>query len=226
MSQQTNFLLVVGDCPEREEYLNLFQNKATCDIIESIDDLATIPKDHDFSGIVLDVRTYLRLNRADKLAFAQYLNMIPTIKLSYTNHETPGKFNVVSTIGCKCSDVSEFIDECSRREGRKIRRDSRIDIYCNVIINSDNQKSNTANVSTGGCFIFTTREYNVGDELTITTLELGDQTPIPCTIRRFIDWGNRYLAAGIGVEFLSLTEDQKKELGTLMESHLQKSKTA
>ncbi len=59
--------------------------------------------------------------------------------------------------------------------------------------------------------------FQLGDEIPITVKEFADQTPIACIIHRRVEWGSKEQAAGIGVEFLSMTDLQRNELEALLE---------
>jgi Tfp pilus assembly protein PilZ len=64
--------------------------------------------------------------------------------------------------------------------------------------------------------------FQLGGEILITVKEFNDQTPIPCIIHRRVEWGSMEQAAGIGVEFLSMTEIQRSELEALLAECMKK----
>ena len=96
-----------------------------------------------------------------------------------------------------------------------IRRERRYNTVLNATL--DKHLVNIDNISKQGCFVLTTIDsFQIGEDISITIKEFSDQTPISCIIHRRVEWGSKDKAAGIGVEFLSMSEIQRNELGVLL----------
>jgi len=138
------------------------------------------------------------------------------ISLSITHKETNNTIiNYSSIDDLTVNNFEDFIETCSKLPPRPIRRDQRFNIFLNVTWN--HQLTHITNISRRGCFILAPgKSPRVGDKIAITIAELSDQTPVRCVIRRKIEWGNRFQAAGIGVEFDSMTTSQRSELDAIL----------
>jgi Tfp pilus assembly protein PilZ len=64
----------------------------------------------------------------------------------------------------------------------------------------------------GGCFIFSTHEWDLRTEVSFTVVEFPDPSPISGEVRWQIPWGKSQRIPGIGVKFVTIREDQRRYL--------------
>jgi len=74
----------------------------------------------------------------------------------------------------------------------------------------------TKNISTGGCFIFSTHRWKEGDDIWIKFNEISDLTLIQAQVRTVLKWGESRQIPGIGVKFINLSKPQAEEIARLI----------
>ena len=220
MHKKPHLLLVVGDPLARAVYLEqLAAAGATCTVIETPEELGGMPDENEFCGMMLDLYDFVRLSSQHKATLKEYAIVLPTIKLYLESATNAVRINYSSFEDVCTRSVADFVQMCATFPGRAIRREQRYSIFLNAMLGE--HLTIVTNLSRRGCFIFTTDEsLRVGDTVSFSTVELGDQTPIRCVIRRKVEWGSEYLSAGVGVEFLSMTEPQRTRLDAIITEYV------
>lgn len=215
----TPHLLVVADTREKTTISEMLADfDATCHVVHTMEDLAKTPPRSEFHGMMIDLHSFFSIPRKEREYFKEHALALPTLKVYFDPRKKTFAVNKLTRKENHTLNLQNFLSECADMRPRKIRRSQRHKIFLNVTL--DNQTSNTSDISRNGCFIFTTGEtYNPGDEISIRLLELSDQTPIPCTIMRKVHWGAKFTPAGIGVDFISITEAQRDELEAIFLEH-------
>jgi len=217
MFQAPHFLMLVGDLQAAKscyiEKLNAVG--ATYNIIETPEELHELPRKNGFHGMMLDVHSVVRLSGTQRAAIKEYALVLPTLKL-FLDPKTREMVVNQSNIDEICPrNFDSFVKICTTLPARSIRREKRYQTYLNVV--QDNHRANITDISRRGCFIMTTEtSHLIGEEMYISIVELQDQTLIRCIVRNKVEWGNKYVAAGIGVEFASMTDQQQSELDTIV----------
>ncbi|MRR06312.1 MAG: PilZ domain-containing protein [Deltaproteobacteria bacterium] len=217
MTESSHFLSVIknDDVATRCEGI-LRTLDATCDNIKKLEDLSTIPTHKRFNGIMLDLHSLFKLPTLDRAFLKLYATDLPTLKFVWDYKNDSMMITQTSLDDGKIRDFDEFVKKCKMLPACAIRRERRYTIHLNATL--DNNRVNINNISKHGCFVLTTLDsFQFGDEVSVTVKEFSDQTTIPCIIHRRVEWGNKEQAAGIGVEFLSMTETQRSELDGLLE---------
>ncbi|NVN93243.1 MAG: PilZ domain-containing protein [Desulfuromonadales bacterium] len=218
----TPHLLVVADTREKNiiaEMLAAFD--ARCHVVHSLEDLGKTPPRSEFHGMMVDLHSFFKIPLKVREYFKEHTHALPTLKVYIDPQKKTFVINKLTKNDNHAQSLQNFISDCAETQPRKIRRAQRHKIFLNVTL--DEQMSNTADISRNGCFIFTTGEtFKPGDEIFVRFLELGDQTPIPCTIMRKAQWGAKFAPAGIGVDFISMTEPQRIELESIFLEHHEK----
>jgi hypothetical protein len=163
-------LLIAQDGNARQEYLSALGKCAVQVFVsESFQDLSEEICKHSYHGIFLDLHTKMKaINKNKNLVYGLVENF-PVCQLKI-NDQT-GEINCFHT-SQKCGDtILDFINnECRNFVPRMIRSDTRKDIHCNVILykskdDAQPEFSATINISKGGCFIFSTHEWEIGDDI-------------------------------------------------------------
>ena len=95
-----------------------------------------------------------------------------------------------------------FVDKCRQFQSRSIRTDIREARYLAVYLSSDAtfkdaEKVVTANISPGGCFLYSAREWAFGSRVWLKFL--GDSAVICGTVCSSRSWGNNKVLPGIGI---------------------------
>ena len=215
-----NFLLVVNNPAARDHYLDKLEKiGATCKIIEGPEEIYSVQQRDVFHGLMLDVHSLLRLSPQHRAVIKEYSSALPTLK-HFFHPET--KNLVVNFSSLDDSDIDSlegFVRTCAGFQGRRLRREPRYNIFLNVVLNGC--LTHIVNISRRGSYILTTDgSLGTGHEVSITIDELSDRTPLKCAIRRKVEWGSKYQAAGIGVEFVSMTDSQRSELDTVLQGYI------
>jgi Tfp pilus assembly protein PilZ len=216
MNKTPHFLAIINNDKAKKNCLEqLKTNNATYDFIEKLEDLSKIPVSTKFHGIIIDIHRLFQLSSLDRAFLKLYASELPTLKFVWNVKNDSLVVTHTSLVDLEKKDLSAFVKNCSQLPACAIRRERRYSVILNAMI--DELLVNINNISKHGCFVMTTiNSFNIGDEILLTVKEFNDEPPIPCLIHRIVEWGNKDLAAGIGVEFLSMTEIQRTELDTIL----------
>ncbi len=212
-----HFLLVVNNPVAKRHYVERLENAgATCKIIEGEEEIYSVQQQDEFHGLMLDVRSVLRLPVQHRAVIKEYSNALPTLKHFFHPETNNLVVNYSSLDGPSVNKFEEFVHTCARLPARMLRREPRYNLFLNVVLKG--QLTHITNISRRGSYILTTDEtLAAGDEISITIEELSDHTPLRCVVRRKVEWGSRYQAAGVGVEFVDMTQRQHSEFDALLQ---------
>jgi Tfp pilus assembly protein PilZ len=222
MHAAPHLLLVANIQAESHHYTEKLKALgATCHVVKNLEDLGRTPPHSVFHGMLVDLNSFFRIPRKERTFFKEHALVLPTLKLILDQKNKTMEINQTSLDENHVPGINEFISKCAAAQPRAIRRSQRYKIFLNVKF--DTHIANTADISRSGCFIFTTEtSYKAGDNMFVYFMELSDQTPIPCKVMRSVNWGNKYLPAGIGVDFISMTELQRSELEAIFSVNVEK----
>jgi len=112
----------------------------------------------------------------------------------------------------------DFINtQCSNFIPQRIRAEAReeLNLHVSLYKNKDNkrpERSVTKNISTGGCFIFSTHRWKEGNDIWIKFNEIFGSTLIQSQVRTVLKWGESRQIPGIGVKFINLSQSQSEEI--------------
>ncbi len=212
-----HFLLVVNNTAARKHYVERLETiGASCKIIEGEGELYSVQQQDEFHGIMIDVHSVLKMPVQQRAVIKEYSNALPTLKHFFHPETNNLIVNYSSFDGSAINNLEEFVRACAKLPARVLRREPRYNLFLNVVLNG--QRTHISNISRRGSYILTTDESLMpGDEISITIDELTDRTPLRCIIRRKVEWGTRFQAAGIGVEFVSMTQKQRSELDAILQ---------
>jgi hypothetical protein len=121
--------------------------------------------------------------------------------------------------------LADFIREyCHPEAPVTVRRDLRLPLHLNVLVAADPERlskaperSVTLNVSEGGCFILSSRDWSSCSTLWIEPTDLSDPSPIELEICWRIPWGLSLRLPGVGGSFTTISEAQKKEIFEMLQ---------
>ncbi|MGK5085250.1 PilZ domain-containing protein [Bdellovibrionota bacterium FG-1] len=170
-----------------------------------------------FSGVVIDFKSILSSEAAEKAFLADVEGSFPLLRII---HCEPGVkvSGIVEDLNLEGADIFErFIqDRCRPFLARGVRMHRRLIVHLNVVLQGMNNESvltNTYNISPEGLFIIDSRNHPVGNIIRFTVQEFTDLTPIEAEVRWNLKWGvtSGHLP-GIGVQFRSISQAQKAQL--------------
>src|ERR1039457_3624239 len=165
--------------------------------------------------MMVDSDCFERLSPLNKATIKENALVLPTVKYDCDPETGDLKINKLSYEGTCMESIDDFVKSCTTSPARSLRCDPRYNIELNAMLGD--YLTLITDISKSGCYIFTIDEtLQLGDEIAFSTTGLGDQTPIVCLIRRKIDWENDGVVPGIGVDFLTMTAAQRKNLDALL----------
>jgi len=216
MHESTHFLTVIKDnnvlkyCGEVLGTL-----KATSNNIIKLEDLENIPAYTKFNGVLIDLHSLFKLSTLDRAFLKLYASSLPILKFVWNVKNNSMMITQITLDGSDINDLPAFVEKCKFLPASAIRRERRYSTLLNASLGTE--LVNINNISKHGCFVLTTmNSFQLGDEISMTIKEFSDETPISCIIHRRVAWGSSMHAAGIGVEFLSLTDAQQSQLEILL----------
>jgi hypothetical protein len=92
-------------------------------------------------------------------------------------------------------------------------------VHFNVLLSYDEpigekalERTVTINISKGGCFLFSGRDWSNTPKAWFIINELQDKTPIAGDIRWTVEWGKQMTIPGIGLSFKHIKPSQLEKL--------------
>lgn len=164
--------------------------------VPSLGELLGVVKDVPVGGILLELGTSIKSSPEEKKAANEIARLYPFARFRVIGEEI--------RIHGDENSLEEFARRCQRSEPRVIRRETRVFRYLSVYlwrdqIPDDAEKTITINVSGGGCFIYSSRDWAIGDRV---WLRMADgETAVSGTVRFWRAWGQNNGVPGIGVKF-------------------------
>lgn len=147
------------------------------------------------SGILLEVLASLKASPLDKENTQELLDFYPFAKF-----RVQGSSVLVLGQG---DSLEEFVGNCQRFKPRCIRREPRKAMHRAVLLSADDNFSTaeqtvTINVSEGGCFVYSVKEWNEGGPVWLRLP--GSAGTLNGKVRSRLTWGNDRYIPGIGIE--------------------------
>lgn len=175
-----------------------------------------------YSGLLVDLPTLIKAPHADKCMVRKDMELYPVLRLRYDEGERKVRGLFYGQESPDGDVVAQFIrQELGAVSPRLLRASPRRKLNFNALVcrgdvfDPENAlRTVTLDVSRGGCFLVTCEEFPPGAEICLRFLELGDPAPMRAVLRRRVEWGKSMAVPGIGVEFLDLSEEQRKALDT------------
>lgn len=176
-----------------------------------------------FSGLVLDVLTTARISQKDRMFIQEVSEVYPALLMRWNSAARRVRGLVFGEILDKQDPLGDFVARfCRPKRAHTYREDKRHAIHLNLLLSSDQgfspdqvERTVTLDLSPGGCFIVSSRNWQGIDKAWIRLQELSDPTPIQVQICRYLPWGEQCRIPGIGVKFSNLQPDQALEISRL-----------
>ena len=161
----------------------------------SVHELVTILRTTSASGILLEVATSIKASPEEKEAINMLSRLFPLAKCRVAGKE-------VVVFG-KANSLDGFVSECRQFQPRTIRREPRRSIYLAVHLSADEsfhdaERVVTLNVSGGGCFLFSARQWSAGDRVWLRLC--GHEVAVYGVVCSWQPWGSGKGMPGIGIK--------------------------
>ncbi|WP_319779770.1 PilZ domain-containing protein [Maridesulfovibrio sp.] len=224
--EKIRILLVAAPGDNRGVYINALKEfDIQFDVTESLHEIALSHSKVKYSGFLIDIPTLLRSSASDKSEANLLSDNFPVMRLSHKAGEgirciPTGKYSGHG------STLDEFFkDSCLNFTARSLRGTKRANKVLNVLLNRDinsahsqMEKSVALNFSPEGCFLYSVSRWKKGDTLWIAIMELDDKAPIKAEVHWTVPWGTKLQMPGIGVNFLSLSDEQGDQIEAIIQA--------
>ena len=189
------------------------------DTVASIDTFFNAVTHFAYNGIVVDIPTKIKALSDHKDLVNSILGRFPVIQVNIDRNS--GRIRALlyghhERTGCLENLVRET---CWHSQPRKLRAEERKPLNYNVLLSTTHQfdsrtliRTVTIDVSSNGCFLFSSARFQVGQRVWLRIIDLYDKTPISGIVRHKRKWGEAMVIPGIGVEFETISESQRGSL--------------
>ena len=215
----TKLILVCEENEEKNTYLDALESLAvSVETASSFKDLESLLLDDPYHGVMVDLKTKIRAMQKEKDLAYEILNKYPVVQLRID--EATGEIRTLSD-GKSRHDATleEFIEaDCRRFEARAIRSSPRAKYHFNILLSEteaysedNSERTIPFNVSKGGCFIISGREWELKQPVSFRIIDIEDPALITGEVRWYKPWGKSVGIPGIGVKIISIKENQLQE---------------
>ena len=215
-------LLFVQEGQSRQKYLEaLTACGAQVFVTSSFFDLSTEICTHTYHGLFLDIPTKMQAIRDNRAYVYRLVERFPVSYLQIDRKS--GEIHCFHFNQKDGRTLLDFINgQCRTFLPQKIRLDTRESIHLPVLVSKHHnskrpERSITKDVSPGGCFIFSCRQWKAGQDVWIRFKDITDPHPIHGRIQMVVKWGNPGQLPGIGVQFKDLSAMQADQLAKLFQ---------
>jgi len=223
-------LLVCKEKTDQQAYLKALEPFGIrTDIIESPAGLYRKMVANAYNGVLVDLKTKLKASDRAKAVIHDTVDQFPVVQVKWdpANDRIRSFHFGRSKAG---GTLESFInEECRLFSARPLRKSTRRPAHFNIQLGRADDSPQiaptltvTVNVSIGGCFIYTTGDWEIDTEVTVVISELKDQAPIDGSVRWKRAWGESMQIPGIGVQLGDMPAAQLEEFSAkakLPESH-------
>lgn len=170
-----------------------------------------------FMGVMVDLTTMIKSKETEKLIAHTLTGIFPTLRVKCMGSMLIPM--ILSGDAKQDKSLNDFFQKtCAGFEPRTLRLSRRKDICVPVLVGG--ARSFTATISwTGAFLVFAEPErFRVGERVRVTlVVKDGEEVGIDATVRRIEPWGTRR-QPGLGVEFISISEEVEVALAALLGS--------
>ncbi len=212
-------LLIAREGEAREKYQEAITGLGVEVVaVSSLKKTDSARMDLSYQGVIIDMRTKIEILKDENELVYTALRKFPVAHLNLKSKT--GEIRVFYPGQKAGATLDDFVNrECRPFTPRILSFCLRKQIHFNVILSKNKEfsdehreKTVTVDISGGGCFVFSVRDWKPGDLAWLSIKELHDNTPICGLVRWCREWGERMQAPGIGLKFKEITESQAKEI--------------
>jgi hypothetical protein len=151
--------------------------------------LSTVPT----AGILIELTASITASQVDKRAMQEFLDLYPSAKFRFVDDK-------VLIVG---QSLEEFVEDCLDFQPRVLRKSIRKDKFFALYLSPEisfrhEEKTVTINASAEGYFIYSVREWQIGNPVWLRFLN--DSKIQHGTVRSLRPWGNNQFLPGIGIQ--------------------------
>lgn len=151
--------------------------------------LSTIPA----AGILIELSASITASAEVKKSTQQFLDLYPSAKFRFLDDQ-------VLIVG---QSLEEFVADCLDFHPRVLRKSPRNDKFFALYLSPEKsfqheEKTVTINASPEGYFVFSVREWQIGNPVWLRFLD--DPNILHGTVRSLRPWGNNQFLPGIGIK--------------------------
>jgi hypothetical protein len=171
------------------------------------------------NGLLLCLTSLVGIDYGSK-SFVQTLEQVfPVARIRW--NEAKGTLALIASRGRHIESIADFVSICSGFGPRCLRRSERLNKTLNVLISdapdlANSDRAFTMNISERGCFLYSSREWQVGDTVYMQIQELPSKRVIEARVIRSVQWGVPFSAPGIGIQFVSINKELDEELDRVL----------
>jgi len=220
ISMGTHVLLLVKNQLARKCYEQAIQERSvTVDTVATLDEMIKAVRNTPYNGVLVDVLSKSTGTPEEKEQLCQIMGFYPVARLRW-NRQTNEISLMLFVSYAENEDALDFFlkKQCKEFKPRKMRCEKRVPLHFNILLTGPNGSDQclpeqvfTVDVSRGGCYIYSGKDWHNQKQAQFVIKELKDQTPIIGEIRRSIAWGEPMKIPGIGITFQQITAAQRQE---------------
>jgi hypothetical protein len=209
-------ILVCKEGEARQAYLHYTKALGVeVDVVSSFYEFLQTMICNPYQGLIIDLVTQMKMSVEEKNVSKEILSFFPTIYLKW--YADSGSIcHIFPDKTAACGSLKEFINsECQSFTARAVRLNTRGMDHFNVLLSNDEsmhenflERTVTINISKGGCFLFSGRDWSSCSTAWFIITELQDKSPIEGNIHWSVGWGNQMTIPGIGVGFKYIKQSQ------------------
>src|ERR1039457_2283166 len=219
----TRILLIVNEGASMDAYVAaLSKIDVSFDIARTFVEMQRMARENPYNGLLFDVVSLVRASKNEKKIGYDCINYFPSMRIMWDAKNT-----TIKTLLFEHANQAEnglglqhFIEKnCRDSIARKLRSSPRKDVVRSILLSGESgftdkitDKKFSLNISEGGAFVHTMREFGQGDTVWLRFVDFVDQTPIKATVCRQVPWGQKNMIPGVGLKFESLSETQANEI--------------
>jgi hypothetical protein len=213
-------ILVCKEGDARQAYLNEMKALGIeVDVVSSYYEFLKTRASTPYQGLMINLVTQMKMSVEEKNVSKEILGFFPTLRLKW-DAESGSIRNISFGKTTTSGSLKEFIHtECQSFTARAVRLNMRKIVHLNASLSNDEsmdekalERTVTINLSKGGCFLFSGRDWSNAPKIWLIIKELADKTPITGDIRWSVEWGKQMTIPGIGLSFKHIKSSQLEEL--------------
>lgn len=197
----------------------------SCLVISGLKEVSTLTAGTPFSGVLLDMPVLIKSTPNDKAMLEDILKALPSAYLNIAPATDAIRLLTADGTQGIAKTLEEFSGICKGFTPRIVRPKNRYPLHLNALLSgsgpdSRSERTVTLNASADGCFLFSANpDLQVDQQVTLQFVGLQDPTPVNAVICWLRHWGDEgHHLPGIGVRFTTMTEQQREEINSLLES--------
>jgi len=219
-------ILVVKDEIRKDRYQAILDTfEVSLNVVASLKEAINLASEEPHNGLLIDLPLLVRAPQVIKFSINDLLNGLPSGTLNI--HAPSGEIRLLQRGDrtLNCSSVEQFVEICAKFHPKIIFSKKRVQLHYNVLLATtpdfrDPDRSVCMDISTGGCFLIFLRpphrvDIAVGSTVWIKMIGLNNGDPIEAVVRWMREWGTTHNIPGIGVEFQNLSDDFRKQIGSM-----------